>query len=121
VIPIPTEVAEKLTGSRGHAFRCKIEYNGKDVGNLRLTGGEVRVDMAALVRRTLSGTVGHPDLIPKGAADVLNPTVGALLYPEVGVELERNTRAARIWNSDAAWNTGTHNRTAAQSGDLVIE
>lgn len=121
MIPVPPEVAAKLAGSRTLVFRCPVEYNGKTVASLTPIDGEVRVDAKAQVRRTMTATLYSPNLIPKGAADLLNPTVGAILRPEVGVELERSTRAAVIFNSDATWDLGTHNRTAAQSGDLVIE
>lgn len=120
MIPISPQAADKLGGSHTKVFRCSIEYNGKNVGNLTPTSGEVRVSAEAQVRRTMTATLYDPNLIPKGAADLLNPTVGAILRPECGIELEQNIRETAVFNSDATWNLGTHNRTAADGGDLII-
>jgi hypothetical protein len=100
------------------------EYDGRIVAaKLPITSGSVRVDRSASIRRTLS--ISLPDRkhrwVPKGGADLFQPTVGTLLRPYRGVAIREPGTTTRLYNSADTWGEGTlTNLVVTPDGGLTL-
>lgn len=118
MIPHSPGFARASTGPHRELFEVDVLLGGRVALTVPVSDLSVSVDMTRQIRRQLSCTLADPGgrWIPKGAGDIFNPTVGAVLRPRGGVEIPGSEELVRVHNSQASWRTGTYDGVV-DSGD----
>lgn len=116
------EYQEITQGPHHSVALVEVYQNDKLVKILAAHDGAVDADKNNAILRRFDAKVTDPTgaLTPEGIRDLLAP-FGTIIKLYRGVKIPVVIQVFQIFSTDAAWNTGTFNRTAADNGDLIIQ